>query len=436
MPTLRERVIARRIRRDPLLRPDRGARRATRRPMRARRPRVAMSGASPLHAVPRPPRGGRGRGGPIPAGGDAPEPRTPRREASSTGVARARRRGRPTVRVASLDGPTLLLLAELLAAGVRLDRALASLERATQRAPQQAVLHDVRVAVQAGQSLTNALATLHLPSHVRALVAGGERVGRVADGLRSAAELSARLDAVRRRFRQALTYPAVVLAVALIVLVVVSVSIVPQMERTFLDLGGELPAATRVVVAIATVIRSPLTWAIVGLAAVSVAALLARTRAGAGGGILVSIATAVVGPFRRRLDIAVATRVVATLLANGATVVDALATAGGSTAHPQVRRGLLELAAVAGSGHPIATTTCAAQLLDPMECEMIAVGEEQGLLAPQWERVADRRIADLERRLDLLGNLAEPVLVIVVGLIVGGAVTALYLPSIKVLELI
>jgi type II secretory pathway component PulF len=436
MPTLRQRMIARRIRRDPLLRPDRGARRATRRPMRTRRPSDARSGGRAGQAVPGRPRGGRGRGGPFPAGGGAPAPRTPRREAALAAVARVRTRGRRTVRGASLDGPTLLLLAELLAAGVRLDRALASLERATDRAPQQAVLHDVRVAVQAGRSLTHALATLHLPSHVRALVAGGERVGRVADGLRAAAELSARLDAVRRRFRQALTYPAVVLAVALIVLVVVSVSIVPQMERTFVDLGGELPTATRAVVAIATVIRSPLTWGAVGLAAASMTALLVRTREGAGGGILVSIATAVVGPFRRRLDTAVATRVVATLLANGATVVDALATAGGSTTHPQVRRSLLELAAVAGSGHPIATTSGAAQLLDPIECEMIAVGEEQGLLAPQWERVADRRIVDLERRLDLLGTLAEPVLVIVVGLIVGGAVTALYLPSIKVLELI
>lgn len=354
----------------------------------------------------------------------------------SPGSPIVRLRRRSVSRRASIDGPTLLLLAELLAAGVRLDRALASLGRATQRAPQQAVLHDVQVAVLAGQSLTQALATLRLPSHVRALVAGGERVGRVADGLRAAAELSARLDAVRRRFRQALTYPAVVLAVALIVLVIVSVSIVPQMERTFLDLGGELPAATRAVVAIATVIRSPLTWGVVGLAAVSMTAVLARTREGVGGGMLVSIATAVVGPFRRRLDTAVGTRVVATLLANGATVVDALATAGGSTTHPQVRRDLLELAAVAGSGHPIASTSGAARLFDPMECEMIAVGEEQGLLAPQWERVADRRIADLERRLDLLGTLAEPVLVIVVGLIVGGAVTALYLPSIKVLELI
>jgi type II secretory pathway component PulF len=339
-------------------------------------------------------------------------------------------------RRSTLDGPALLLLAELLAAGVRLDRALESLERATERPAQRAVLRDVRLAVQAGQSLTQALGALRLPSHVRALVAGGERVGRVGDGLRAAAELSARLDGVRRRFRQALAYPLVVLAVAVAVLVIVSVTIVPQMERTFLDLGGELPAATRAVVAVATVIRSPWTWAVVLTVAVSSMLAMTRLRDGAGGRSLTTIVALVIAPLRRGFDTAVATRVVATLLANGATVVDALATAGGSTTHPAVRRGLLELAAIAGSGHPIASTPVAAQLLDPIECEMVAVGEEQGLLAPQWERVADRRIAHLERRLDLLGTIAEPVLVIIVGLIVGGAVTALYLPSIKVLELI
>jgi type IV pilus assembly protein PilC len=416
MPTLRQRVIARRIRRDPLLRPDRGARRATRRPMRARRPRVARSGGRARQAVPGRPRGGR------------------EIAARTSGlVPRASRRSRYS---RSIDGPALVLLAELLSAGVRLDRALETLERATERPPQRAVLRDVREAVQAGQTLTQALGSLRLAAHVRALIAGGERVGRVADGLRSAAELSARLEAVRRRFRQALTYPLVVLAVALIVLIIVSVSIVPQMERTFLDLGGELPRPTRVVVAVATFVRSPATWGVAGLIVVALTSLLARVRDGVDGGRLVAAAAAITGPFRRRLDIAVATRVVATLIANGASAVDALATAGGSTTHPHVRRDLLELAAIAASGRPIAMTSVAARVLHPIECEMVAVGEEQGLLAPQWERVADRRIAELERRLDLLGTLAEPVLVIIVGLIVGGAVTALYLPSIKVLELI
>jgi type II secretory pathway component PulF len=420
MPNLRERMIARRIRRDPLLRPDRSSRRPTDRAMPGSRPEAPRWRERMPPAVMRRPRGGRGRSAPRRVRVLIPEGMRVRRNTLATGI----------------EGPALLLLSELLVAGVRLDRALEALERATERPQQQAVLRDVRMAVQGGRSFTQAVGALRLPAHVRALIAGGERVGRVADGLRAAADLSARLDAVRRRFRQALTYPVVVLAVALAVLVIVSVSIVPQMERTFLDLGGELPRATRAVVALATIVRSPWTWGMTALAGASIPWLLARAREGEREGHLVRVVTAIVGPFRRMLDTAVATRVIATLLAHGASSVDALATAGGSATHPEVRRDLLELAAIAGSGRPIASTAIAARLFHPIECEMVAVGEEQGLLAPQWERVADRRINDLERRLDLLGTLAEPVLVIVVGLIVGGAVTALYLPSIKVLELI
>lgn len=77
-----------------------------------------------------------------------------------------------------------------------------------------------------------------------------------------------------------------------------------------------------------------------------------------------------------------------------------------------------------------------AALLPRADVAMLAVGEARGLLAPQLRRVADRRLAELERRLELVGTLAEPLLVLVVGAVVGAVVAALYLPSFRVLELI
>jgi type IV pilus assembly protein PilC len=330
----------------------------------------------------------------------------------------------------------LRLLAEMTDAGVRLDRALASLERAGENVVRRRTFAELRAAVESGRTFTEAIVEVKVSPYVRALIAGGERIGCLGDGLRAGADLTSRLDAVRRRVRQAMAYPLVVLVVAVLVLILVSVSVVPQMEQTFADLGGELPRATRIVVAVAAVVRAPLTWAMGGaLAAAAWASMgghLGRARLAAG----LSPSGPRSGPFRRPMDTAVAARVIATLLSNGATPVDAFTTAGRSAIHPGVRSHLLELAEIASSGHPVSQTASAVWLLDAVEREMLAVGEERGLLAQQWERVADRRIADLERRLDLLGTLAEPVLVIVVGLIVGGTVTALYLPSIKVLELI
>jgi type IV pilus assembly protein PilC len=216
----------------------------------------------------------------------------------------------------------------------------------------------------------------------------------------------------------------------------VSVSVVPQMERTFLDLGGELPRPTRIVIGVARIVRSPLTWLVGGGVLAAARLALTRQRTSSQRGSSTDGRARAWGPLRRLTDTAVAARVIATLVSNGATTVDAFATAGASAGHPLVRHHLLELAAISASGRPIVETEAVHWLLHAVEREMLAVGEERGLLSQQWERIADRRIAALERRLALFGTLAEPVLVIVVGLIVGGTVTALYLPSIRVLELI
>ena len=421
LPSLQARLDALRIRRDPLLRPDRTARRGARGPLLdlTRRPsgprphgriasiRLAAASGNDLRRVP-----------------TASDQRGD--DASSASV----RGGRV------LAASELMLLAEMVEAGVRLDRALGSLERASTNPGHRRALARMRTSVEGGRTLTDVIVDMDVTPSVRALIAGAERIGRLGDGLRAAAELTSRLAAVRRQIRSAMAYPAIVLVVAVLVLVIVSVSVVPQMERTFVDLGGELPRATRIVVGVAGVIRSPWVWVtLIGASATWGAARtghlgLNRGRFQGRG------PSRGWSPLRRLTDTAVAARVIATLLTNDATVVDAFATAGGSAVHPAVRAHLLELAAITASGRPIAETEAVRWLFHTVEQEMLAVGEERGLFAEQWGRIADRRIAALERRLALFGTLAEPVLVIIVGLIVGGTVTALYLPSMKVLELI
>jgi len=420
VPSLRSRLDTLRIRRDPLLRPDRTSRRAT------RGARARMFGgrtAADVQARIRPAHRSV-RAAVVPARGASR-----RRPAGNPG-----RASKGTGRVLAVS--ELVLLAEMVEAGVRLDRALASLERASTSAAHRRTLATLRESVEAGRTLTDTIVELDVSPAVRALIAGGERIGRLGDGLRAAAELTSRLAAVRRQMRAAMAYPAIVLVVALAVLLIVSVSIVPQMERTFADLGGELPRATRIVVGVAGVIGSPWPWLVVFGAATGWRLSGRRQRGGEAGKVSGRRISQPWGPLGRQTDIAVAARIIATMLANGATAVDAFATAGGSAAHREVRHHLLELAGIAASGRPIAGTEAVRWLCPAVEQEMLAVGEERGLLAEQWERIADRRIGALERRLALLGTLAEPILVIVVGLIVGGTVTALYLPSMKVLELI
>lgn len=321
----------------------------------------------------------------------------------------------------------LRLLAELLEAGVPLAVALGTVARA----PTDRRTGD-RLAAAARHLATGAPVAPVLGAgapHVAALLAAGERIGRLAVTVAAAADLAERLDAAARRIRAALAYPALVAVVASAVVAVVVATVVPQMATTFADLGSELPVATRAVVRLAELASSS---GAVGLLIAGLSLALLRRRRGAGGGPVPWLP----GGLGQPLAIAVGLRVAATLVTHGVPLADALGVAADGAGDPRVRTALTEAADRVRSGRDLVGSEGLAALLPEADRAVLAVGESRGLLAPQLVRVADRRLAALERRLELVATLAEPFLVLVVGAVVGAVVAALYLPSFRVLELV
>ncbi len=337
-----------------------------------------------------------------------------------------------------LSSDQLDLIAGLIEAGVTIEQALetlASMSRdgVTRRAAAEAAVH-----VRAGRPLSVVVRELGAAPAVSALLAGAERTGRTAEALRGAAELVGRLEQLAGVVRRATTYPAVVLGVGLVMLTVIAVAVVPPLERTFLDLGGELPAATRVVLGASAVLRSP--WLAVGLAVLVLArrplrAALERTPLQRALRWTLDRAP-VVRAVRRDLDVGLIARLLATMLEAGVPLVDALDVAeravpdGRSRDHVRGARDALQ------QGRSALDKDGLGPLLDIAEFEILAVAERTGLLAEQWRRVAQRRATALEERITRLGSALEPLLVVIVGLVVGGAVVALYLPTFRVLELL
>jgi len=328
----------------------------------------------------------------------------------------------------------LLLIASLVEAGVTLDVAFDTLATTgTTRVTREAAA-SVRDGLRAGLSLSLALDDVGAPHHVRALVLGGERVGRIAPALRAAADLLRRIAGLKEDLRRALLYPGVVLALGLGILVIVALVVVPPLERTFADLGGELPAATRAVLAVSRPLRSP---GLVGLVAglVAVSALLRRHRprgipAVPGGSVLLR------GRIEREVQLAIAARLMATMLGGGLPLIDALRTTQDALRPGRVGSRVRAAASAVEMGRSPLADDALGGLLDPVERELLAVAERTGLLAEQWERVAQRRTDALTARIGRIGAVAEPLLVVTVGALVGGAVLALYLPTFRVLDLL
>ena len=328
----------------------------------------------------------------------------------------------------------LLLLASLLDAGLRIDRAFVTLAGAARTRSSAEALDHVATRLREGGQLHDALAEVGVPGHVTAPVVGGDRAGRTSVGLRAAAEFVRRLETLRAALRNALVYPVFVLLVGLAIITVMSLTVVPSLERTFADLGGELPLATVAVLRVSSWIRDP--WVagsllLLILVGRSLRNMLAPDRLG-----LPYDRIPVVGVLRRDLQLAVFARSAATMLEVGLPLVEALRAAAGTMPQGRVRMAVERAANLLEQGSSAFSLDALGTLLAAEEREILRVAAENGLEAEQWSRVADRRAEVFERRIRRVGALIEPLLVVLVGLLIGGAVLALYLPTFRALDLL
>lgn len=381
--------------------------------------RSGASTAGPGRGSRRPVRGGRPRTGIAPT----------RLPARAAGRGRTEPRSRP-LPGSGVVASELRLLADLLAGGLPLVVCLETLSRhagADRRGP---ALAAAARAIAEGRSASEMLGAT---PHARALIAAGERVGRLAPAVRAAADLEDRLTAVRRRILGALAYPLLVLVVAAGVVGIVLATVVPQMAATLQDLGGSLPLITRLVIGAAEVLRSRFLLLVILAGAVAMAWRAGVRRDEVSGRVDRPRRSA--GRFGRALDVAVTLRVLATLSGHGVPIVEALA--GAAAAAPgRVGAALSDAASTVAAGASIVSAPGFRELLEGTDLALLAVGEERGMLAEQFDRIAERHLSMLEQRLERAGALAEPLLVLVVGAIVGTVVTALYLPTFRVFELV
>lgn len=326
----------------------------------------------------------------------------------------------------------LHLVASLVGGGVAVDAALAALGDASSGPARPAAARAADL-VRGGTPPSRALQAVGAEAHVVALVNSGERSGAVASALRDAGNVCGQLERIRTTLRGALVYPAVVLAVGLAMVTVIAVLVVPPLERTFLDLGGQLPQPTRVVLAASAFVRR---GGVVPLLALAVVVRPMLRRVGAGRESTILERLPVIGALRRDIDLAVLARMLATLLGAGVPLDESLRASASVIRGGRVRRAVEHAEAQVERGGSSVADEGLGPLIGSTDRALLEVGERNGVLAAQWARVADRRAEVLDVRVQHVGAIIEPLMVVAVGLLVGGAVLALYLPTFRILELV
>lgn len=323
-------------------------------------------------------------------------------------------------------------LAALLRAGLPLLQALQMLSRTQTHSGVVHLLERLHVDLENGMSLTAALArqgSVFGALYV-ALIEAGEASGRLDVMLERLADHLEKTQALARRVRAALFYPAVVLTVALLVLVVIMVAVVPAFEKVFASFGAQLPWATQWVIDVS---RSFVRWGpflLAGLLALSIVLARAWRRSPAFVRWVddALLALPVWGALLRQAAVARWSRTLATLLSAGLPLTDALNSVRGACGHPAYAQATLRVRDEVVRGSSLRLAMAPSPLFSPLLAQMCAIGEESGTLEHLLQKVADFEEAELDERIGYWSGLIEPVTVLVLGVMIGALVLALYLP--------
>lgn len=323
-------------------------------------------------------------------------------------------------------------LATLLAAGIALLQALQITRQGLTHAELGDLIDQLRADLESGLSFSSALRKHPriFPALYAHLVEAGEASGRLDVLLERLASDLEKSQALKSRVRSALAYPAVVLSVAALVLVVIMVAVVPSFESVFASFGAELPASTQLVMALsrATVSYGPGLAVLALLVGVWGGAQWRRSEAWRRRGERMLFRVPGIAALLHQAALARWSRTLSGLLAAGLPLVEAMGSARGAAGYYVYADACARLRDELAQGSSLHTAMAHVQLFPPMALQMCAVGEESGTLDHMLAKVAEFHEREVDDRVAALSSLLEPALIVFLGVVIGGLVVALYLP--------
>jgi len=326
-------------------------------------------------------------------------------------------------------------LATMLSAGIPLVQAFEIVGSGHDNAAMQKLIMTVKNDVEGGSSLAEALAKqpLYFDDLFVNLVEAGEQAGALESLLDKIATYKEKTEAIKKKIKKALTYPAAVLVVAFVVTTILLIFVIPAFEDLFQGFGADLPTFTRMIIDLSQFVREKgayLTTLIVGAVA-SFIYFKKRSRPMRHFLDRLILKAPVIGPILQKAAIARYARTLSTMFAAGVPLVEALQSVSGATGNIVYELGVLRMRDEVATGQRLQVAMENTDLFPNMVIQMIAVGEESGSLDEMSAKVADFYEEDVDNAVDNLSSLLEPMIMAILGILVGGLVVAMYLPIFK-----
>jgi type IV pilus assembly protein PilC len=329
--------------------------------------------------------------------------------------------------------------ATMVNSGLPILRALSILSDQTQSAELAKVLVQTRTDVEQGASLSGAMS-----KHPKAfnnlfisMVKAGETGGVLDDVLLSLASQIEKEVELRRQIKSAMTYPVVVVALVTLILAAMLLFVVPQFETIYTNLGGQLPLPTRILLGVSGAFRSY--WYIFAIGA-GIGSFFfrryKRTEKGRARVDALKIRIPVFGPLFHKVALARFSSTLSMLLRAGVPILQALDNVKETVNNRVIADAVDDVKTSVREGESIAKPLGKHKVFPPMVVQMLAVGEETGAVDTMLDKVAEFYNNEVTATVDALTSLIEPLLIAIIGGMVGAAVIALYMPMFNIINLI
>ena len=326
-------------------------------------------------------------------------------------------------------------LATMMKSGVPIVSALEIIEGGQKNVRMKKLVENIRYDIESGSSLSEAISKypVQFDELYRNLVRAGESAGVLETVLDTIASYKENLEALKGKIKKALFYPAVVIAVALLVSAILLIYVVPQFEETFKGFGAELPAFTQMIVGMSRFMVS-WWWAALLIIIGGLFAFLFFFRRSPAFQHLVDRAILkipVIGEIMHNSAIARFARTTAVTFKAGVPLVEALDTVAGATGNTVYEKAVHRMRDDVAVGYPVNMAMKQTALFPHMVIQMTAIGEEAGALDAMLFKVAEYYEQEVNNAVDALSSLIEPMIMVIIGTLVGGMVIGMYLPIFK-----
>ncbi len=326
-------------------------------------------------------------------------------------------------------------LATMLSAGVPLVQSFEIIGRGHDNPAMQELIMAIKGDVEGGNTLASSFAKhpLYFDDLTCNLVEAGEHAGILESLLGKIATYKEKTEALKSKIKKAMFYPMAVIVVAFIVTAILLIFVVPTFQELFESFGAELPAFTMMVIGLSEFMQS-WWWAVLGGIGLGIYAFIeGKKRSRKFNHILgrLSLKIPIVGAILTKATIARYARTMSTMFAAGVPLVEAMDSVAGATGNILYEDAVYQMRDQVATGQQLQLAMAQTGLFPNMVVQMVAIGEESGSLDAMLAKVADFYEQEVDDAVDGLSALLEPLIMAVLGVLIGGLIIAMYLPIFK-----